>query len=145
MLNYLTSVCLLNSAVQNSSTYFGALVGRVANRIAKARFVLDGKAYHLYPNDGKNTLHGILEKFPEVQEIHDAWFISTNSKLILSHFSEGGHRGFSNVTWTVKEHVGGGDAPYITLYYHSFDGEQGMVNANQQKYHLLSPFQNTTI
>ncbi|EEC77395.1 hypothetical protein OsI_16152 [Oryza sativa Indica Group] len=82
----------------NSSTYFGALVGRVANRIAKARFVLDGKAYHLYPNDGKNTLHG-------------------------------GHRGFSNVTWTVKEHVGGGDAPYITLYYHSFDGEQGFPGA----------------
>nr|CAD40900.2 OSJNBa0036B21.18 [Oryza sativa Japonica Group] len=103
----------------NSSTYFGALVGRVANRIAKARFVLDGKAYHLYPNDGKNTLHGILEKFPEVQEIHGAWFISTNS----------GHRGFSNVTWTVKEHVGGGDAPYITLYYHSFDGEQGFPGA----------------
>uniref|UniRef100_A0A0E0KRE2 Aldose 1-epimerase n=1 Tax=Oryza punctata TaxID=4537 RepID=A0A0E0KRE2_ORYPU len=82
----------------DSSTYFGALVGRVANRIAKARFVLDGKAYHLYQNDGKNTLHG-------------------------------GHRGFSNVTWTVKEHVGGGDAPYITLYYHSFDGEQGFPGA----------------
>ena len=26
----------------------------------------------------------------------------------------------------MKEHVGGGDSPYITLYYHSFDGEQGM-------------------
>ncbi|CAN6278968.1 unnamed protein product [Urochloa humidicola] len=37
----------------------------------------------------------------------------------------GGHRGFSKVIWTVKEHVAGGDSPYITLYYHSFDGEQG--------------------
>ncbi|CAL4887124.1 unnamed protein product [Urochloa decumbens] len=36
-----------------------------------------------------------------------------------------GHRGFSKVIWTVKEHVAGGDSPYITLYYHSFDGEQG--------------------
>jgi aldose 1-epimerase len=37
----------------------------------------------------------------------------------------GGHRGFSKVIWTVKEYVGGGDSPYITLYYRSFDGEQG--------------------
>jgi hypothetical protein len=30
----------------------------------------------------------------------------------------------------VKEYVAGGDYPYITLYYHSFDGEQGMVKTN---------------
>ena len=42
------------------ATYFGALVGRVANRIAGARFVLDGTEYKLYPNDGKNSLHGML-------------------------------------------------------------------------------------
>jgi hypothetical protein len=34
------------------------------------------------------------------------------------------------VIWTVKEHVGGGDSPYITLYYHSFDGEQGTVSCH---------------
>ncbi|PUZ47467.1 hypothetical protein GQ55_7G167000 [Panicum hallii var. hallii] len=78
----------------NGSAYFGALVGRVANRVANARFVLDGKVYHLYRNDGKNALHG-------------------------------GKRGFSKVIWTVKEYVGSGDSPYITLYYHSFDGEEG--------------------
>ena len=52
--------CCPHLANQNGSAYFGALVGRVANRIAKARFVLDGKAYHLFANDGKNTLHGML-------------------------------------------------------------------------------------
>ncbi|RLN06917.1 aldose 1-epimerase-like [Panicum miliaceum] len=78
----------------NGTAYFGGLIGRVANRIAGARFTLDGKTYRLYRNDGNNSLHG-------------------------------GHRGFSKVVWTVKEHVGGGDSPYITLYYHSFDGEQG--------------------
>jgi galactose mutarotase-like enzyme len=36
-------------------------VGRVANRIANAHFVLDGKVYHLYANDGKNSLHGMLQ------------------------------------------------------------------------------------
>ncbi|KAG8071177.1 hypothetical protein GUJ93_ZPchr0006g43231 [Zizania palustris] len=77
----------------NGTAYFGGLIGRVANRIANARFTLDGKTYRLFPNAGNNSLHG-------------------------------GHRGFSKVIWTVKEHVGGA-SPRITLYYHSFDGEQG--------------------
>ncbi len=38
--------------------YFGALVGRVANRVARARFTLDGKEYELAANDGQNHLHG---------------------------------------------------------------------------------------
>ena len=38
--------------------YYGATVGRYANRIAKARFTLDGKTYQLAANDGTNTLHG---------------------------------------------------------------------------------------
>ena len=38
--------------------YYGATVGRYANRIAKARFALDGKTYQLDANDGPNTLHG---------------------------------------------------------------------------------------
>ncbi len=38
--------------------YFGALVGRYANRIAGAQFQLDGSTYHLEANDGTNHLHG---------------------------------------------------------------------------------------
>ena len=40
------------------SPHFGAVIGRVANRIGKARFTLDGKTYTLVPNEGPNQLHG---------------------------------------------------------------------------------------
>lgn len=41
-----------------NSSYFGATVGRFANRIARGRFTLDGKTYQLPINNGANSLHG---------------------------------------------------------------------------------------
>ena len=41
-----------------TDTFFGALIGRYANRIAKGQFTLDGKTYHIPPNNGPNALHG---------------------------------------------------------------------------------------
>ena len=46
--------------------YFGAATGRVANRIAKARFTLDSKEFKLAANNGPNTLHGGLKAFDKV-------------------------------------------------------------------------------
>jgi len=46
---------------------------------------------------------------------------------------QGGHRGFNRVIWTVKEYVPCGDSPFITLYYRSFDREQGTVKTYTQK------------
>ncbi|ONK65236.1 uncharacterized protein A4U43_C07F35070 [Asparagus officinalis] len=50
----------------NDTTYFGALVGRVANRISGSRFTINGTAYRLYPNDGRNSIHGGHRGFSKV-------------------------------------------------------------------------------
>ncbi|WP_282083051.1 aldose epimerase family protein [Streptomyces tendae] len=48
----------LDGYVTHPEPYFGALVGRYANRIGGGRFPLDGRTYALAPNEGPNTLHG---------------------------------------------------------------------------------------
>lgn len=71
--------------------YFGATVGRVANRIAGGRFHLDGTAYAVQPNDGPSALHGGQRGFDkanwQVAEI-DATAVS------LAHVSPDGDQGF---------------------------------------------------
>ena len=76
---------------QTGNPYFGCLVGRYANRIANAKFTLDGKEYTLASNDGTNTLHGGLKGFDKV-----IWFVKlfTDSSLLLSYLSKDGEEGY---------------------------------------------------
>ncbi|MBC1474983.1 galactose mutarotase [Listeria grandensis] len=89
------------------SPYFGALVGRIAGRIADARFELDGKTYQLTKNEGENQLHGGSNNFSKV--IWDAAPLETANEVgvIFSHTSPDGDNGFPGnldvrVTYTLN-------------------------------------------
>ena len=56
----------LNDYINSTEPYFGATIGRFGNRIAKGKFVLDGKTYTLFANNGINTLHGGKKGFQYV-------------------------------------------------------------------------------
>ncbi|MBV8207459.1 MAG: galactose mutarotase, partial [Acidobacteria bacterium] len=56
----------MDGYLQKNNPYFGAIVGRYANRIARGQFTLHGKTYSLPRNDGENSLHGGTRGFDKV-------------------------------------------------------------------------------
>lgn len=77
-----------------NNPYFGAMVGRYANRIARGRFSLDGKTYTLAVNNGKNSLHGGLKGFDKVVWDVEEFSDSARQGLILTYFSPDGEEGY---------------------------------------------------
>ncbi|WP_228950400.1 aldose epimerase family protein [Mucilaginibacter sp. UR6-1] len=81
----------LKSYQKKGEPYFGALIGRYGNRIAKGKFTLDGKPYQLDINDGVNTLHGGFKGFfCQVWDVKKA----DDKTLELSYVSKDGEGGY---------------------------------------------------
>jgi aldose 1-epimerase len=107
--------------------FFGSTVGRYANRIAGARFTLDGKTYSLAANNGPNALHGGIKGFDKV-----VWTITEIksgpvASVTLTYTSRDGEEGYpgtltSSVTYSLD------DNRTLTTSYEATTDQPTIVN-----------------
>jgi aldose 1-epimerase len=122
--------------LSGKSPYFGALVGRYANRIGGGQFLLDGRTYRLAINNGPNHLHGGLKGFDKV-----VWSAAEQSGtdgrgIVLSHTSPDGDEGYPGtlamkVTYTLTE------SDELRIDYHATTDKATPINLTNHSYFNL--------
>jgi aldose 1-epimerase len=111
--------------------YFGALIGRHANRIANGQFSLNGNTYHLPQNNGRNHLHGGFKGFDK-----RAWTIRENgNSLHLSYFSKDGEESYPGnlnafVDFTLLDNE-------LRMHYRATTDRDTIVNLTNHSYFNL--------
>jgi aldose 1-epimerase len=117
--------------------FFGALIGRYGNRIAKGKFSLDGVNYSLPVNNGLNHLHGgpngFFNVFWNIEVVHD----SSNPSLKLTYLSKDGEEGYPGnlnveVIYTLSENN------EVKIAYKAITDKKTVVNLTQHSYFNLS-------
>lgn len=119
--------------------YFGALIGRYGNRIAKGRFMLDGEEYTLATNNAPNHLHGGDRGFDKVvwQARSSGRLSDGNPTLWLSYVSEDGEEGYPG---TLSSEVRYELTPSneLVIHYRAKTDAPTPVNLTQHSYFNLS-------
>ncbi|MCC4211134.1 aldose epimerase family protein [Leeuwenhoekiella parthenopeia] len=119
------------------SPYFGAIIGRYGNRIAKGTFELEGQTYQLPVNDGENSLHGGTAGFDKVvwnaEEVKDG----DNVGLKLTYLSPDGDMGYPGNLETTVTYTLQADNTLMVKYEATTD-KPTVVNLTQHSYFNLS-------
>lgn len=114
--------------------YFGALIGRHANRIAGGKFSLNGVEYQLATNNGANHLHGGNRGFDK-----QAWTVTESAAdvLRLRYFSAGGEENYpGNLTVDVEYSLN--DENELRIEYHATSDKDTIVNLTNHSYFNLA-------
>jgi len=131
----------LASYRQPGEGFYGAIVGRYGNRIAKGQFELEGQRYQLELNNGPNTLHGGTNGFfAKVWEVKHV----TDSSLELQYVSPDGDAGYpgkleATVTYTLTSNNG------LDIAYHATTDKATVVNLTNHAYFNLNGEGDSTI
>ncbi|SFZ91998.1 aldose 1-epimerase [Flaviramulus basaltis] len=117
--------------------FFGALIGRFGNRIAKGKFTLEGKDYTLATNNGENHLHGGIKGFDSVVWEAEPIEEKENSILKLTYLSKDGEEGYpGNLKITVIYTLTKDNA--LEVSYEATTDKTTVVNLTQHAYFNLS-------
>ena len=116
--------------------YFGALIGRYGNRIAKGKFKIDSTEYLLAINNGPNHLHGGNKGFDKV--VWDAVVENdTTATLQLSYLSKDGEEGYpGNLKVNVKYSLS--DEDELKIEYNASTDKATVVNLTNHSYFNLT-------
>ncbi len=125
------------SDYEKKNPFFGALIGRFGNRIAKGQFTLDGKPYTLAKNDGENHLHGGEKGFDKVIWAIDEYPSPEGKALKLTYLSKDMEEGYPGnlhveVIYTLT------DADELKVDYRATTDKKTVINLTQHSYFNLS-------
>ena len=139
----ITLGCDSISGYEKGAPFFGALVGRYGNRIAKGKFSLDGKSYTLATNNGTNHLHGGIKGFDKV--VWAATVIeSPQPTLKLTYISKDMEEGYpGNLSVEVVYTLQKDNA--LKIEYSATTDKATVVNLTNHAYFNLSADMNNTI
>jgi len=116
--------------------YFGAVVGRYGNRIAKGRFALDGKTYQLAINNGPNHLHGGVKGFDKAVWSGETLDRNGNVGVVFTHMSPDGDEGYPGAL-TVRVSYTLTPADELVVDYEATADKATPVNLTQHSYFNL--------
>lgn len=117
--------------------YFGATVGRFANRIARGRFTLEGRTYQTPVNNGPNSLHGGTRGFDKVNWTVVEQHGGASPGVTLRYVSPDGDQGYpGTLTATAAYTLGPDDALHIT--YSATTDRPTIVNLSNHAYWNLA-------
>ena len=120
-----------------TSPYFGAVVGRYGNRIARGRFTLDGRTYQLATNDGPNHLHGGNRGFDKVLWTADSASTDSTASVTFRYTSPDGEEGYPGTLHVaVTYSLGSDDALHVS--YEATTDAATPLNVTQHSYFNLA-------